>query len=404
MFRDRRDLFYNILYGGRAGSKSFTSSIYLANRLVNGKGNLVYCRQYMSNVQTTIIPEFLEKISLLNIGHLLKVNKDNITCLSNGNKLFFKGLETSEGTAEAGMKGIKSLSVVLIDEAQEVKEEAFDRLLGTVRDRDLNLKIILCLNPTDVDTWLYKRFFKDLDYWDFSGIIENRLYIYSCYLDSVKFLSETFLDEVERIKKLDPVKYENQYLGKWLNNSERAILSKELLDLALTSNESPNDFDQVVVAIDPAASVNEKSDATGLAVAGKKNGHYYLLHVEEGKWTPEQWAQKALELYKGFNANFIVYENNMGGLMVESVLRNVVGTFVKIKSVNASKGKVIRFEPVHALYEQNLIHHVGRFFDLETQLLTFTGNPKQSSPNSLDAMVWAITSLNKSGNSSFGFA
>lgn len=211
MFRDREDLFYYLLYGGRAGSKSFTSSIYLANRLVSGKGNLVYCRQYLTNVQTTIIPEFLEKISLLNIGHLLKVNKDNITCLSNGNKLFFKGLETSEGTAEAGMKGIKALSVVLIDEAQQIKENAFDRLLGTVRDRELNLKIILCLNPTDETNFLYQRFFKGLDY-NFSGIIENRLYVYSYYKDSLKYLSDTFIDEVQRIKELDPIKYENQYL------------------------------------------------------------------------------------------------------------------------------------------------------------------------------------------------
>ena len=261
MFKDRSDLFYNILYGGRAGTKSFTSSIYLANRLVNGKGNLVYCRQYMANIATTIIPEFLEKISLLNIGHLLKVNKDNITCLANGNKLFFKGLETSEGTAEAGMKGIKSLSVVLIDEAQEVKEPAFDRLLGTVRDRDLNLKIILCLNPTDVESWLYKRFFKGLDY-NFSGEIGNRLYIYSCYKDSLKFLSQTFIDEVERIRLTDPIKYENQYLGKWLNSNEHALLTKELLDLALNTTEIPSNYEQIVVAIDPAVSTNPNSDNT----------------------------------------------------------------------------------------------------------------------------------------------
>lgn len=111
------------------------------------------------------------------------------------------------------MKGIKSLAVVLLDEFQEMKEEAFDRLLGTVRDRDLNLKIILCLNPTNIESWCFKRFFKDVEV-NFSGIIDNRLYVYSCYKDSTKFLSETFLDEVERIKKLDPVKYENQYLRK----------------------------------------------------------------------------------------------------------------------------------------------------------------------------------------------
>ena len=278
MFRDRKDIFYYFLYGGRAGSKSFTSSIYLANRLVNGKGNLVYCRQYMANVGQTIIPEFLEKISLLKIGHLLKVNKDNITCITNGNQLWFKGLETAEGTAEASMKGIKSLSVVLIDEAQEVKEKAFDRLLGTIRDKELNLKLILCLNPTDVTSWLYKRFFQGLDY-DFSGVIDNKLYVYSCFKDSAKYLSETFLKEITNIKDNDPVKFENQYLGKWLQNNNKAFLTKQLLEIALKPVDVPQYFDQVVVAIDPAISTNKKSDNTGIAVCGKFNNHYYVLHV-----------------------------------------------------------------------------------------------------------------------------
>ena len=403
MFRDREDLFYYILYGGRAGSKSFTSSIYLANRLVNGKGNLVYCRQYMTHVATTIIPEFLEKIKLLNIGNLLKVNKDSITCLTNGNTLWFKGLETSEGSAEAGMKGIKSLAVVLIDESQEVKEEAFDRLLGTVRDKGLNLKIILCLNPTSIQSWLYQRFFKGME-WDFSGIIENRLYVYSSYKDSLKFLSDTYINEIERIKMLDPIKYENQYLGKWLNTDQQAILSKELLELALSPVEVPNYFDQVIVSIDPAISTNKNSDNTGLAVCGKKNGHFYLIHIEEEKWTPEQWATRAKQLYDEFKANFIVYESNQGGLMVESTLRTVLGNFVKIKSVRATQNKVIRFDPVHALYEKGLIHHLKRFPDLETQLLTYSGDPKQKSPNSLDSMVWGITTLNNTGKSSYSFA
>ena len=336
MFRDREDIYYYILYGGRAGSKSFTSSIYLANRLVNGKGNLVYCRQYMSNVGQTIIPEFLEKIKLLNISHLLKVNKDNITCLSNGNQLWFKGLETAEGTAEASFKGIKSLAVVLIDESQEIKEKAFDRLLGTVRDRNLNLKVILCLNPTDETNFLYERFFKGLDY-DFSGIIDNKLYVYSCYRDSVKFLSDAYLKEIENLKINDPIKYENQYLGKWMKNNEKSFLTKQLLDIALQSSPTPEYFDQIVVAIDPAVSTNKNSDNTGIAVCGKSNNQYYVLHVEENKWSPEQWSTRAKELYDEYRANFIVYESNQGGDMVESTLRTALGNFVKIKSVRASK-------------------------------------------------------------------
>lgn len=76
--------------------------------------------------------------------------------------------------------------------------------------------------------------------------------------------------------------------------------------------------------------------------------------------------------------------------MVESTLRTVLGNFVKIKAVRASTGKLIRFEPIHALYEQQLVHHQGRFTDLEYQLLTYSGNIKDKSPNSVDSMVWRI--------------
>ena len=76
----------------------------------------------------------------------------------------------------------------------------------------------------------------------------------------------------------------------------------------------------------------------------------------------------------------------------------------KLNLFELPSGKVIRFEPVQALYEQSLVHHCGRFTDLEYQLLTYSGSDKDRSPNSVDAMVWAITSLNTSGSSSFGFA
>lgn len=99
LFEERPDIYYEFLYSGRAAGKSFVTSLLMATRLINGIGNLVYCRQYMSNVATSIIPEFLDKIKILKIEKYLKVYKDHIECLSNGNQLWFKGLETAEGTA-----------------------------------------------------------------------------------------------------------------------------------------------------------------------------------------------------------------------------------------------------------------------------------------------------------------
>ena len=62
---------------------------------------------------------------------------------------------------------------------------------------------------------------------------------------------------------------------------------------------------------------------------------------------------------------------------------------------SASRGKFLRAEPVSALYEQGLVHHVGRFTVLEDQLCAFTaaGYRGEGSPDHADALVFAITEL-----------
>jgi hypothetical protein len=55
----------------------------------------------------------------------------------------------------------------------------------------------------------------------------------------------------------------------------------------------------------------------------------------------------------------------------------------------------LRAEPVSALYELGLVHHVGRFAVLEDQLCAFTtqGYRGEASPDHADALVFAITEL-----------
>ena len=60
--------------------------------------------------------------------------------------------------------------------------------------------------------------------------------------------------------------------------------------------------------------------------------------------------------------------------------------------VHAKRGKLIRAEPVSALYEQRRVHHVGAFEALEDQLCTFAPGVADS-PDRLDALVYAISDL-----------
>jgi len=68
---------------------------------------------------------------------------------------------------------------------------------------------------------------------------------------------------------------------------------------------------------------------------------------------------------------------------------------VPYREVTASRGKHLRAEPVAALYEQDKVRLVGRFPDLEDEMLAMTtaGYTGSKSPNRLDWMVWGVTEL-----------
>jgi hypothetical protein len=172
------------------------------------------------------------------------------------------------------------------------------------------------------------------------------------------------------------------------------------------------DLVRVVVAIDPAVSSGEDADETGIIVAGKdKQSRGYVLADLSGRYTPIEWARIAVAAYKAHGADRIVAEVNNGGEMVEATLR-VVDDNVAYTAVHATRGKVVRAEPVSALYEQGRIRHMGAFPALEDQMCEFTpdldrSKPKRdpmdpsslgmggarSSPDRADALVWAFTEI-----------
>ena len=174
---------------------------------------------------------------------------------------------------------------------------------------------------------------------------------------------------------------------------------KRLEELRWPHSKAVPELVRIVVAIDPAASSNEDADETGIILAGKDaNGTGYVLGDYSGRYTPTQWAGHAIALYREHKADRIVAEVNNGGEMVENTLR-MVDRNVAFTAVHASRGKVIRAEPVAALYEQRpgRVWHVGSFPRLEDQMCGFTTDFDRKtagfSPDRVDALVWAFTDL-----------
>jgi phage terminase large subunit-like protein len=164
--------------------------------------------------------------------------------------------------------------------------------------------------------------------------------------------------------------------------------------------EHKPEMQKIVVAIDPAVTSNKNSDETGLIVAGRDfNNNYYILDDKSGIFSPDIWIKKAIELYYQYEANKIVCEVNNGGDLILKLLR-VQDQIVPYQSVRASRGKMTRAEPISSLYEQNKVHHVGHFRELEEQMCQYTGESTDS-PDRLDALVWGITALQSSGHAVF---
>ncbi len=153
---------------------------------------------------------------------------------------------------------------------------------------------------------------------------------------------------------------------------------------------------RIVVGVDPPVTTGEAADACGIIAAGLGgDGRAYVFEDASVQGlAPNEWARAVLEVYGRWQADRIVAEVNQGGDLVEAVIRQIERN-AAITKVRASRGKWIRAEPVAALYAEGRVAHVGRFAELETEMLSFgaDGRAAGRSPDRVDALVWAVTSL-----------
>lgn len=192
-----------------------------------------------------------------------------------------------------------------------------------------------------------------------------------------------------------------ELLGEILDDVPGALWSRDMIDAAKAKAEVP-DMQRVVVAVDPSGTSGEDDgDSVGIVVAGKGvDGRAYVLADRTCKLSPAAWARRVVQAAEEFGADRIVAERNYGGAMVEAVIRTA-GANVPYKEVTASRGKVVRAEPIAALYEQGRVSHVPGLTELEDQMCAMTsadGYVGEGSPDRVDALVWALTELMVSGS------
>ena len=216
---------YFVITGGRGSGKSFGICVFLVLLAMEEGHKILFCRWTMITASVSIIPEFLEKLELLGLTDQFKIGKDEIVNTKTGSAIIFKGIKTSAGNQTANLKSLQGITTFVLDEAEElVDEDIFDKIDQSVRVKTKQNRVILILNPATKEHWIYQRFFAS------KGVnpstneqSEDTTYIHTTYLDNKKHLSESFLNNLEWIRRNRPDKYNHQILGGWLDKAEGTI-------------------------------------------------------------------------------------------------------------------------------------------------------------------------------------
>jgi len=209
-------------------------------------------------------------------------------------------------------------------------------------------------------------------------------------------LAEAFFDQII-------TRYENttlgrqELMGELIEDVEGALWNRAMIDAYRVKPDDVPAMQAIAVAVDPATTHGENSDETGIAAAGRGvDGEYYAFHISGMRVSPNQWANKSLDLYELLRANEIVAEANNGGEMVKSTILHAarergMAPLPRVRLIHASRGKQVRAEPVVALYEQGHVHHVGVFATAEDQMCVFPVG--EDHDDQVDALVHAVTAV-----------
>lgn len=216
---------YFIVTGGRGSGKSFAINTLLLMLTFEAGHNILFTRYTLRAASISIIPEFIEKLDLLDVAHNFKITRDEIINKHNGSKIIFRGIKTSSGDQTANLKSLTGITTWVMDEAEELNDEnIFDKIDLSVRSKEQDNRIILILNPTTKEHFIYQRWFESKGVDAGSNTTKtDTTYIHSTYLDNIENLSESYINQIEQMKVRRPERFKHTIEGAWLNKAEGVI-------------------------------------------------------------------------------------------------------------------------------------------------------------------------------------
>ena len=398
-----------MLYGGSRSGKTFLLVRSVIMRAVKAPGSRhAILRFRFNHVKTSIIMDTYPKVMALCFpGIQAPVNKtDFFATFPNGSEIWFGGLDDKERTEK--ILG-NEYATIYLNECSQISNSAreivvtrlaqkVDQEIGGIRGQ-LEPRMYYDCNPPSKSHWTYKLFYKKQDPESKRGVKDPGKYnfIQMNPLDNKDNLSDNYISTLE---ELSPTKKKRFLDGEFSDDNPNALFSDMNFATYRTDECDVPDLIRIVVAVDPSGSGDEDNalnDEIGIVAVGLGvDGNAYVLKDNTLKGSPGKWGAAAVHTLDSLDGDIIVGEKNFGGDMVRHCIQTIDDTrHIPFKAVHASRGKVVRAEPVSALYEQGKVRHVGDYPDLEDELIGFStmGYLGERSPNRSDALVWAIVEL-----------
>ncbi|MBA7624284.1 hypothetical protein ES703_31691 [subsurface metagenome] len=383
---------HNMLDGGSRSGKTYILVRSILIRMTKA-ANSRHCilRKHFNAVKKSIWHDTLPKVIYNEFSDVpFEYNRSDmfIRIPQNGAELWLGGLDNKE---RADRILGNEYSTVYFNEASEFSWDsvttAHTRLAQNV---GLVNKCYYDCNPPSKRHWLHKVFKEHIDPETNTPLDSDQwLSMLINPFDNLENLPpgyiEQILDKLPRRKKL---RFKD---GIWQDDSEGGLWDRQDIDDNRVQTHPP--LNRVVIGVDPAVSSTRTSDSTGIVLGGKvKGSRCFVLEDRTIRGTPYEWGKEVVDLYHEYQADLVVGEVNNGGDLVEANIKNIDST-VNFKAVHASRGKITRAEPIEALYEQNIVHHVGEFPELEDEQCNWNPEVDDKSPDRMDALVWMLWEL-----------
>lgn len=397
---------YSILTGGRGSLKSFSVHDFILRLTYEQGQGVLFTRWTLTSAQTSIIPEFEAAIDRLGLREQFHITRAEIYNKITGSFIWFRGIKPQSGNQTSALKSLSQITTWIVEEAEDlIDEKMFNKIDDSIRTKGKQNRVILILNPTTREHWIYKRFFnKSLKYIEIDGFkipvsahpqVEN---IHSTYLIGKRYLDKDWLSKAERWRTMakegfDPILneklsesehkraetyYINNYLGGWLEKAEGVIFT----------NWETGEFDgshTVIFGLDYGYS----PDPTALIKCSIDYKHR-KIYLKELVYAQELNTQEIVDIVKTYTTphDIIVADSAEKRLNIELVQKDIpIQKAIKgADSVRASILQVQNFKLIVDPESSNLINELN----LYAWLVDKSGVPIDKDNHLIDALRYVV--------------